>query len=377
MDLTVSVVRVFGTRDQYGTEPRLRPPGAPLAYAGFPSPEWNASIDFGPVPAEVIEAERGRKAIGREMLRGLFGAADAPAGAPAQRVAAAYDEIDPAQLFGDFDWYVTLAVSRTRDVASGSLGPGDFAFTRDAFELESEALHVGKQALDLLCAVASAIVDPRLFSTLVRDDRVLLYAEGRRPAGVPVLTPGGFDPRVIAGDESLSRLRQRLSVLGAVDFGAATGEAWLTGISHWRVQVLTETDPWKRFLWSAVGLEILTHKLYSRFREQIDQRLRLEGSEGLALPIPEVVWPDERAPLTTRFAYVAMALFPQSAASDTVQFRTVKQARDRLAHGSLREEEELPLSGAVELFGRYLEGALKHLTFGRDASIAWEELAAR
>jgi hypothetical protein len=144
------------------------------------------------VPDELIEAERGRRAIGREMLRGLFGAADAPGDAPPDRVAASYDEIDPAELFGDFNWYVTLAVSRTFDVADDSLGPGDFAFTRDAFDLESEVLPIGREALDLLCAVAAAIVEPRLFSTVAREDRVLFYVEGRRAAGVtfgPAATP--------------------------------------------------------------------------------------------------------------------------------------------------------------------------------------------
>lgn len=379
MKLAVSVVRVFGTNDQYGAEPRLRPAGVPLTYTGFPTADWSASVDFGPVPDEVIEAERGRRAIGCEMLHGLFGAVDAPGGAPAERVAAAYDEIDPAELFGDFNWYVTLAVTRTFDVAEDSLGPGEFAFTRDAFELESEALRVGREALDLLCAVVSTIVEPRLFRTLARDDRVLFYAEGRRPAGVPVITPGGIDLLVTAGEESVAKLGRRLSVLGAVDLRVATQEAWLTRISHWRVQVLTETDPWKRFLWSAVGLEILTQKLYERFREQIVQRLRLEGSEGIIespLPIPELVWADDRTPLLARFAYVAMALFPQSATADTDRFRTVKRARDRLAHGSLREEDELPLSEVVDLFEKYLAGALKRVSFGHDATVPWEDIAS-
>lgn len=377
MDLTVSVVRVFATKDRYGGEPRVRPEGAPLTFAGFPRPEWSASIDFGPVPDEVIEAERGRRAIGREMLRGLFGAADAPGEGPAERVAASYNEVEPAELFGDFNWYVTLRVSRAVDVADDSLGPGDFAFTREASELESEALNVGREALDLLCAVASAIVEPRLFSTLARDDRVLFYAEGRRPAGVPVITPGGIDLLVTAGEESLAKLRRRLSVLGAVDFRAATQEAWLTRMSHWRVQVLIETDPWKRFLWSAVGLEILTQKLYERFRMPIVERLRLESSEGIIaglLPLSEIIWPEERAPLVAKFAFVAMTLFPESAADDTAHFRNVKRARDDLAHGSLREEEQLPLTQVVSLFGRYVEGALKHLTFGQPPTTPWENI---
>jgi hypothetical protein len=71
-----------------------------------------------------------------------------------------------------------------------------------------------------------------------------------------------------------------------------------------------------------------------------------------------------------------MALFPQSATADTDRFRTVKRARDRLAHGSLREEDELPLSEVVDLFDRYLAGALKHVTFGRDATVTWEDIAS-
>jgi hypothetical protein len=185
------------------------------------------------------------------------------------------------------------------------------------------------------------------------------------------------DLLITAGEESLARLTKRLSALASVDLRAASNEAWLTRVAHWRVQVLTETDAWKRFLWSAVGLEILTQKLYERFREDIVARLRLQGSEGTIrtpLPLHELVWSDDRAPLVARFAWVAVTLFPTTAADDTARFRKVKEARDNLAHGSLREEEELPGSDVVDLFSKYLDGALKHVTFGREASTPWEDM---
>ena len=39
-------------------------------------------------------------------------------------------------------------------------------------------------------------------------------------------------------------------------------EAWLERDAHWRFQTLLETDPWKRFMWSFVALEVLSLPLY-------------------------------------------------------------------------------------------------------------------
>jgi hypothetical protein len=60
---------------------------------------------MGPVPPEVIEAERMRQAIGRTMLRQLVTPSDRSRVADIQEN---YAEIAEEQLLGDYHWYTTL-----------------------------------------------------------------------------------------------------------------------------------------------------------------------------------------------------------------------------------------------------------------------------
>jgi hypothetical protein len=135
-------------------------------------------------------------------------------------------------------------------------------------------------------------------------------------------------------------------------------------MAHWRAQVLLERDPWKRFLWSFIALEVLTHKLYEHVRDDIVGRLGLRTETGQiehAFPIEEMLWKPDRAPVASKFAMVADALFPDSAVDDATTFRDLKKARDRLSHGASRNEAEVPASQAFELLQKYVTGAVEKL----------------
>lgn len=372
MKLSVVVARIYGTDDQYGAEPRMRPSGAPLVFDAIPDPASRAHIDFGPVPDEIAEAERGRRALGRVMLNGVFGGANAD-GTPDDRFEAALRELGGEPAFTEFNWYATLTVTSEVEVSDDLIEPVGFVFPRNAFDLADEAQASARDSLDALTAIASSVSDPQVFSHLVLEDRVLLFAPGKRATGVPVLS-GSAKGSVTRGAESLAKLERRLVLLQGIDARAATKEPWLARVAHWRAQVLVETDPWKRFMWSFLALEILTNKLFDQFESEVVTRLRLAGDRGVEkaeLPLSELVWPAERAPLIARFALVAVALFSETAVEDVANFRALKKARDRLSHGSLRDEGELPVSVALELLEKYLTGSVKRLVLGFAADEDW------
>src|SRR5207245_159527 len=105
-------------------------------------------------------------------------------------------------------------------------------FPRNAFDLAEQAVADARQGLDILATIAASLVEPRVFSNLVLDDRVLLFAEGKRAAGVPVLSAGGVDLLIRAGRETLTRLTARLSLFSAVDPTTASQRAWLARTAH-------------------------------------------------------------------------------------------------------------------------------------------------
>jgi hypothetical protein len=372
----VAVVRVFGTKDQYGDEPRTRPPGLPLAFDRFPERHASVRVDMGPVPSEVVEAERMRRAVGRTMLSALFGG-DGESSSGPERVEQAFEEITEAELFGDYNWYTTLVLERTLNLTRRLGAEVDFFLPDESWDLEREAPEYAAPALDVVTSIVSTIVDPGVFASLVLDDRIHLFAEGRRPSGIPVFG-GGASASVVRGGAASELLGQRIELLRAVDPSQLAAHEWLNRVAHWRVQSLRERDPWKRFLWSFLALEILTHKLFEARRDTVLGQIQLLDAGGTVVagtpPLEELAWERKRAPLRSRFALVASDLFPESAREDVGQFASANDARGRLAHGAVRNADELPTGATQALLEKYFGGAVKSLLLGLDPNQSWEEL---
>lgn len=296
MKIRVAVARVFGTNDQYGEEPRTGPPEAPLVLQDFPAAGESVRADFGPIPADLVDAERMRRAIGRTMLRMTFGGEDAGR-LPRDVIDDAYADIEPGELFGNHNWYLSLVLEREMDLDEPE-PPFDFAFTSSFAELEHEAPGYAAPTLDKLVAIFSTIVDPGVFEHLVLDDRILLFADGKRPAGVPSMRFSAGSLSVKRGGNALEHLGERIRAIRSVAVDDLNVD-WLSRVAFWRVQALWERDQWRRFQWAFIALEILTHQLFAALDSREDDNTSL-GNE------------DERdaKTLRERFEVVASELFP-------------------------------------------------------------------
>jgi len=376
VQVRVAVVRIFGTNDQYGDEPQTRPPGLPIVFEGFPESGASVQVEMGPVPSEIVEAERMRHAIGRTMLEALVGGERNPPTGP-ERVRQSFEEITEAALLGDYNWYTTLVLERTLSLTERPGVELDFFLPEKFWELEREA-PVAAPALDVVTSIVSTIVDPGIFDNLVLDDRIHLFAEGKRPSGIPVFGGGG-SATVTRGGSAPEMLGRRIDLLKTVDPSQLATQEWLNRVAHWRVQSLRERDPWKKFLWSFLALEILTNKLFDARRDDLLGQLRLLDAGGAVVPgtppLEELAWARERAPLRSRFALVASDLFPDSARDDVREFASANGARGRLAHGAIRNPDELPIGGTQTLLDKYFTGAVKTLLLGLDPKQSWEDVS--
>jgi hypothetical protein len=340
MKITVAVARIYGTDDQYGEERQTRPPGAPIVFDEYPQEGESVVVDFGPISDDIAEANRVRGAFGRAMLDAAFGGVGQGL-TPQERLDQTLEEMGDEPVFAEHAWYVTFVLRRPVEVPDTEVAETDALFVESAFKIADQASEYAKPHLDLASTLVSTIVDSRALSTLVLDDRVLLFAEGKRPSGVPLFSGSGA-VSVVRGGDSLARLGDRLSVLAGIDLRKLGGEDWLTRVSHWRTQALLETDPWKQFLWSFFAIEILINKLFDMFRDSVTARLRLERHDGGVvpeeLPLTELVWEASRMPLRSKFALVASELFPESASEDVEQFRIVNEARGTRGHSEPARE---------------------------------------
>jgi hypothetical protein len=200
VEMKIVCARVYATDDQYGEAPRERPAGVPFTFSDFPRAGEEVTVDLGPVPDDIVEANRVRRGIGGAMLRGLTG----PGGEPLtlqQGVEKALKEIPPGSELKQRNWYLTIALSRVIDVPDEQVAETDFAFLAEPFGMADDFVEYAKPHIDAVAVMASTIIDPRAFGEIALEDRVLFFAEGKRPAGVPVLTAGVVGLVVTRGGE--------------------------------------------------------------------------------------------------------------------------------------------------------------------------------
>ena len=353
-------VRIYESRDRYGTEPRTPPPEPELSLPDFPRAGAAIRVYFGCVPAELVSGLHHRQVIAAVFLQTLFG----------QRSVPSFDEEVERMLekqqpptFEDADWYVTLTADMPLDIAVLD-GPRyqwvDIRETEvdDAFREESSA------TLDAVAAVLGDVLGRGYLNRRVIPDFTLYMLPGRTPCLVPRLSGSGT-ATVGRGMESfpadaLTGRLEALRNLPAADLGSLQrAMSWL------HAGMLTE-DPWRRFQSAWFALELITHRLSRLYRPRVVDRLSGVGGPPV-LPsqiVEAMLWEPKRMPLAARFAIAASYLSPDTVEADVLEFRRLKQVRDAMSHGSVADTDALPTAAVEELAGRYLRLALQAISRG-------------
>jgi hypothetical protein len=133
-------------------------------------------------------------------------------------------------------------------------------------------------------------------------------------------------------------------------------------VRHWLLEARAERDPWKKFLWSFLALEILARKAGKALYPEMLGRLNMAAvPEAGASGIIELIPPHDRQTLVGCFATMSLVLSPTTAGDDIASFKKVKQFRDAMAHGSLRAQADLPVTETDSLLQRYFQLAAARL----------------
>ena len=366
MRITLQAARVYGSKSQYGPTPRLCPGSGPIALDGYPAPPERSWILLGAPPESILRADRVRRAIGWVSLPGGFGKAADP-GAQRDMLIEQALEGEDAQPAREPNWYVTVVVEREIDLQEGFVGDSKYLWVeeRKAMELETDFRSYASPHLDVLAACASTIIDSGFFEEVIVNDRVFFCAPGRESFGLPSFSVGAIGVVIKTPLESLAltELERRLHCAARLPPEKLQS---LDTVARWHLAAIAEHDPWKRFFWSFLALEVLTNRLFAalhnRVKSNVDSRPAAQtDADPLVLALPHLIRPQGEFNLGERFKVVALCLFPGGAARDLRDFQRAKKARDNLAHGELSDVRELPIGAVRSLLERYLDRAVAEL----------------
>ena len=338
MRITLQAARVYGSESQYGPTPRRCPGSGPIALDGYPAPPERSWILLGAPPESILRADRVRRPIGRVSLAGGFGGAADP-GAQRDMLIEQALEGEDAQPAREPNWYVTVVVEREIDLQEGFVGDSKYLWVEEskAMQLERDFRAYASAHLDVLATCASTIIDSGFFEEVIVNDRVFFSAPGRESFGLPAFSVGAIGVVIKAPLESLALVELERRLHGAARLPRGKHQS-LDTVARWHLAAVTERDPWKRFFWSFLALEVLTYRLFAALDTP------MKGNMHLA----------------DKFELVALWLFPDRAASDLADFRGGKKARDDLAHGRPREVGRLPVVPVRSLLERYLDAGVQY-----------------
>jgi len=317
---------------------------------------------LGAPPESILRANQVRRAIGHVVLHGLFGRAPDPETERELLIEKALEEDAGGPAASDYNWYVTIVLERLANVAGGSVANRRYLWldVGEATRLETELLAYARPYIDLLATGLTTLLDWTFFEEVTLEDRVFFSVPGHESFGLPELSVSASASVIKSGGSlDVGRLRQLLQGVASLP---QSERLWLSSANHWHLAALRERDPWKRFLWSFLAMEILTNKLAAKLYDEVIRKLRVEGKEDGAVEpalVADVLVPKKKLSLVGNFAIVALAIFPDSAMEDVEAFRKVNTARNRLAHGDLKEERDLATPTLLGLLQRYMAAAMQ------------------
>jgi hypothetical protein len=350
------LVRVYGSNNRYGDEPRSDPLGEPLVAEDFPTKGDRAMAWLGSVPDWLPPAYQRRRAIGSALLMRQFTLTE---GETLDDLIRDRLEREAGNAFDQRAWYVALAVEREVEIGVAEPAESELLWL-DADEVPGLLKRLRAEftpALNVLALAVENTIGAGFFEDRVVDEQLYFFAEGKEPLSIAEVTgtAGSITWRTQLQESTWKTLKERVADLGA----SRAASAEIVRPIHWYLAALQTLDPWNRFERAYFALEVLTHKLADKYRSKLkslrfeaDEVKREDGSLG------NLLWPDRGLPIAIEFAIVALALSPDSAEEDVTCFRKVTKARHQLVHGQITNGASLPVSAVTDLVRRYLHLAL-------------------
>ena len=352
MDFKVAVVRVFGSRSHYGTEPRESATGSPTSLKDFPHPPWQTTVTLGPPVDWVLEAQRMSLVMVRTTLDGRFGRANG--GSEPRAIDVELDDSAIGPHAEEWNWWVTIACERDRSVPDDEWTQRPFLWLEWA-KAKKIAAHAQAEAghgIDHVAAIIASGATNAMHSGPVLD-RVIFRARSRRPFILPTI--GVVGATLSVGSPTAFDARP----LGPLFQNARVSHNRLRSAAYWWARASEEADEQKRFLFGFLVLEILANKLAPIADAAVSPVLT--AADGVVVDAPDgVVLPVKRVPLAVKFQLMAAYLGRNDEAEDTAGFMRLKKARDAFAHGEALLTKELPHREAARLMNKYMTLAIAH-----------------
>lgn len=157
--------------------------------------------------------------------------------------------------------------------------------------------------------------------------------------------------------EKISSLIQKMTV---------SDNNWLANIAHWRISMLIEKDPWKKFYLGFICLEILTNNAFKKIVVQNKSKVIMKTGPhqfDISIKIPSGILnlKEFDGDLMKKFACIASILNSDNCLKDISVFKECKNLRNKMSHEGIYDKDILLLEKLDNLLDFYLRTVQKSI----------------
>ena len=271
-----------------------------------------------------------------------------------------------SDYLSSYNWATTIAIEKIINPCefgmqdkNGKVSTFEaYRFFRESYDRLTFSEVFDKILLSLLTEMESILFDELLISEialLINDDIIVAFPKnmGTQREGYQYCEGKSID------NDKISSLIQKIH---------APTNNWLGNIAHWRISMLIEKDPWKRFYFGFICLEMLTHKTFKKIVAHNKFDVIMETGQifdkSVKMPFSYFI-PNEnecrKLPLMMKFSLIAGVLNPTNYVQDVSDFKECKDFRDKMSHEGIYEKDGPPLDKLNALLDFYLQTILKNI----------------
>jgi hypothetical protein len=368
MNIFLHIYRIYASKSGYGFTPLELPIEYPIIFNSFPSKDNTTKIYFGEVPEDVKNVIISNKVLNKQTIDSLVGK-NPPLIKGDDLIELAIKQQGKQSIIKGKHWATTVEITIPIVLEDCYVTHPEskhfwlnISKTYEIFESHKDKIN---SSIDYIISFITpeigednlgGIIDNHFYITsedeklgFITDKEPLMFLESHLHYDINKLDLLKIK-KIIEKSKTIDRKKQ--------DF--------IRNIQHWYINTINESDPWKLFLWSFWGIEVLSKKYGKASYDEIIEKVQSISKDslysGINSDILETLIPEKgRTALKADFAIMVDTLSPNTAHHDLKDFHASLKIRNSISHGEPVPESQLPFMKTKMLFHKYYKLAIQNL----------------
>jgi hypothetical protein len=335
----------------------------PLVLNNFPETGCTLTCHFGKIPESIINLKYSIDAYGLKKKKEIFSQSKSKEFRLEEFIAELKSDPDYLPRYA---WATSIVIEMIINPHElGMIDENGNIVTSEAFRFFRESYEkiIYSEVFDKILLVFVTEMDPILFDELLISEMALLIDDK-----IIVAFPKTMETQAEGYQYCNGKAFNKERLLSLMQKVHTSDNNWLSNIAHWRISMLIEKDPWKKFYLGFICLEMLTHRAFKKIITQnkfdVMMKTGQHFDKSVKMPFADFI-PKEnecrKLPLLMKFSLVAGVLNPKKYETDVTDFKICKDFRDKMSHEGIYEKDIPPLEKLDNILNYYLRVALENI----------------